>query len=104
MFQSVKTAAHTPVVAPFPRMRRPVVACETSVLSSSQFDAQRGAHSAVTTNDYPVGGWVYQIKSTVQQLANVLVLTACRDERLIVIERRDGPGKTPAHRVSCKGA
>jgi hypothetical protein len=32
-------------------------------------------------------------QSTVQQLANVLVLTACRDERLIVIEGRDGPGK-----------
>lgn len=42
---------------------------------------------------------VAKIETTLQQLANVLVLTARQDERLIAIERHvDRLEQTPAHR------
>ena len=42
---------------------------------------------------------VAKIENTLQQLANVLVLTARQDERLIAIERRvDRLEQAPAHR------
>jgi hypothetical protein len=42
---------------------------------------------------------VAKIESTLQQLANVLVLTARQDERLIAIERRvDRLEQSPGHR------
>ena len=50
--------------------------------------AGAGAYYGMSADLHSVGQRVAKIESTLQQLANVMVLTARQDERLIAIERR----------------
>ena len=59
------------------------------VLTASSFImAGIGAYFGMSAELRSVDQRVAKIESTLQQLANVLVLTARQDERLIAIERR----------------
>lgn len=59
------------------------------VLTASSFImAGIGAYFGMSAELKSVDQRVAKIESTLQQLANVLVLTARQDERLIAIERR----------------
>jgi len=61
--------------------------------------AGAGAYYGMRAELQGVDQRVAKIETTLQQLANVLVLTARQDERLIAIERRvDRLEQAPAHR------
>ncbi len=61
--------------------------------------AGAGAYYGMRAELQGVDQRVAKIENTLQQLANVLVLTARQDERLIAIERRvDRLEQAPAHR------
>jgi hypothetical protein len=61
--------------------------------------AGAGAYYGMRAELQGVDQRVAKIENTLQQLANVLVLTARQDERLIAIERRvDRLEQAPLHR------
>ena len=61
--------------------------------------AGTGAYYGISAYLHSVDQRVAKIESTLQQLANVMVLTARQYERLIAIERRvDRLEQPPAHR------
>jgi hypothetical protein len=61
--------------------------------------AGTGAYYGMSSELHNVDQRVAKIEATLQQLANVMVLTARQDERLIAIERRvDRLEQSPGHR------
>ena len=61
--------------------------------------AGTGAYYGMSAELHNVDQRVAKIETTLQQLANVVVLTARQDERLIAIERRvDRLEQPPSHR------